>query len=432
MASIVSLPGGPLAGVLVGPAALMPQDFLIRRGYEGPQVIIQWGDPLEPASVDSIRLVRRRFGYPIDPNDGVIIYDGPTGPVKLSDVDVEACICYFYKIFVFAKNGDVLVNQDTEGSIIPIETGFFGIKLWDLLPELYKLNDKGLGEAISPKKTLTEGAAAGDVEIYNFGEDGTFPYGPLRRLLRLYGPILDEAKGLIDCFPNQLDVDDSCIPELEGLSALLGLTLNKELTPEQFRNEVRVQVANLKLKGTIPGIQARLRSVSGLDAIIAEQCHLALIANDPERTSLTFDADDIANINTENDNIHRSVGFYDNIRPFWLWYNAYLDVDINTFDLNESLARKWCLAIDDSSPACHKGFLFIRTALDSDTIPFTFVDEFSDGVLFQDDELMVIGLIEVWFDEYVSNSSKWMIFNEETDLFNTADYTAVFATPTLP
>jgi hypothetical protein len=428
----VNTPANTLAGVLVGPAALMPADWSLRRAYEGPQIIIEWGDAFEPASVLSQRLVRRRFGFPEDENDGVIVFDGPTGANKISDVDVEACICYFYKMFVFATNGDILISKATEGSIIPLVTGFFGPKMFELMPELYKLNDKGIDEAVSPKRALSEGAALGDVEVYNLGEDGTVLRGPLQRMFREFGPALDEGKGLIDCFPAQIDVDTSCLPELEGIAALLGLALNKELSPEKFRNEARVQVDNLKLKGTIPGLENRLRSVSGLDAIITEQCNLVLISNDPDRVSLKFDPVELCNINGPDDEVFRSVGFYEGITPFWLWFNVYMDIDLATFELTEPLARKWCIAIDESSPTCHRGFLFVRTGLESDTIPIGLLEEAEDIIVLNDNDNILIIIVEVIFDEQVAAPASWLIFNDVTKLTNTPDYTAVVATPTLP
>ena len=421
-----------LGGVLVGPAALMPADFSIRRGYEGPQIIIEWGDPYDPGSVLTTRLLRRRFGYPQDENDGDIIFTGPPGAQKLSDLSVVDCVCYYYKVFVFATNGDILVSNDTEAEIIPLQTGFFGPKLWELQPEVYKLNDKGLEDPTSPKLALAEGAAAGDVEVYNFDEDGSVLRGPLQRMLRFFGPALDEAKGLVDCFRNQLDVDDSCTAELEGLAALLGLNLNKELSPEKMRDEVRLQVANLKSKGTIPGLISRLRAVSGLTAVVEEQHNNVLLTNDPARTTYGFTPAEAANIFGPGDLIYRVNGRPADVAPHWLWFNVFIEVDIATYVLNEPTARKMCIVIDESSPACHKGFLHITTAVEEDSIPFTFAEEATDAYSTLHEETFPINLVEEVSDEEVENAAKWLIISDPTKVLNTADYTAVFASPTLP
>lgn len=417
-------------GVLVGPAALIPADFVLRRGYEGPQIIIEWGDPFDPGSVVSVTLVRRRFGFPTTPTDGVVLFTGAPGPIELSDQAVEDCVVYFYRIFVVAVNGDIVFSLEAQGSIIPIKTGFFGTKLWEIIPEFYKLSDKGLGEALSVKRSLTEAAAAGEVEVFNLGEDGTDLYGPLRRLFRLFGPILDEAKGLIDCFPPQLDVDDSDIPQLEGIANLLGLDLNKELAPEAMRNEVRLQAENLKLKGTIPGLQSSLRAITGLDAVIDEQCNNILISNDPDKTSPGFTPGEKAAIGGPGELIYYSPGFALNIPPFWLWFSAFLDFDLAVQGLTEVLGRKMCLVLDRNSPACHRGFLFIRIT-DGDTQPISFTEDFDDAMSSLDEEDM-LDMIEVSFDSQVANSAKWLLFSDSTKTFNTADYTAVFAVPDLP
>ena len=79
-AAIVSVSSSPLAGVEAGFAAFLPTDFSVRRAYEGPQIIIEWGEPLDPTDVTSIRLVRRRYGFPQNEVDGEIIFDGPPAP----------------------------------------------------------------------------------------------------------------------------------------------------------------------------------------------------------------------------------------------------------------------------------------------------------------------------------------------------------------
>ena len=198
-----------------------------------------------------------------------------------------------------------------------------------------------------------------------------------------------------------------------------------------MRNEVRLQVTNLKAKGTIPGIQSRLRSVSGLDSVVEEQCDWILYANDPERTSLGFTPGEIANIGGPGEQIKYSPGYASDIPPFWLWYSIYITIDPDTFLLTESLARKWCIAIDETSPTCHKGFLTVVTD-NEDVIPVTFVDDYSDELFTDDDEAMPLGMDEEYWDEQIPNIANWLITNEETDLTNTADWSAVVATPTVP
>lgn len=421
-------PQSTLAGVVLGPVALLPSEFVVRRAYEGPQVIIEWNDALDPGDLVSFRLVRRLFGFPIDENDGEILFDGTPAANIISDLDVEACRCYYYKLFSFPNTGGVIFSEQTQGFIIPVQTGFFADKLFEILPEDFKIHDKGLEDATQIRLALAQAPLSGtDPEVFNLGEDGTELKGPLRRLLKLFGPVLDEAKGLVDCLLNQLDVDESCLSNLEHLAALLGLELNKELSPEKIRNEVRQQVEFLKLKGTIPGLVARFRSVSGLTPVIQEQCNNIFFLNDLACATLDFSVQELANINTENDTICSLVGFPDTI-PFWLWFTVFVTLTPG-FTLDEPTARKWCQAIDESSPTCHKGFLTIVTE-DEDTIPVVFTDLQDD----QDDlpDAMPIGMADQFDDVQVAFSAQWLIISDPTKTLNDPNFNAVFAVATIP
>ena len=375
-------------------------------------------------------MVRRRFGFPQHELDGEIVFDGAPADTIVSDRDVAECVCYHYKLFVFLNTGAILVSLELQDDVIPISTGYFAEKLFNLLPNLYVISDKPLQEANDPRLTLLEGTDGISPEVYNLGLEGVELRGPVQRILRLFGPMLDEAKGLIDCFPQQLDVDDSCIPSLEGLAALLGLPLNKELSPEKMRDEVRLQTNFIKLKGTIPGLVARFRSVSGLTPDVREQCNRILISNDPTRTSPLVIPSEGANIGGPEDELYYSVGFFEDIRPFWLWFDVYVTLPSGT-GLNEPTGRKWCIAVEESSPSCHKGFLTIRDEND-DTISVDFVDEFEDSEETDDVDTLPVVFAEVPTDEQTPDASKFLVTNDVTKLTSEDNWDAVTAAPTIP
>jgi hypothetical protein len=426
---IVSVSSAPLAGVEAGIARFLPTDFSVRRAYEGPQIMIEWLEPLSTIDVTSIRLVRRRFGFPQHESDGQIVFDGPPADTIISDRDVTGCICYYYKLFVFLSNGSILVSIELQGEVIALETGYFRQKLWDLLPNLYVISDKPLNESVDPRLALSEGTNGISPEVFNLGLDGSENYGPVRRLVNLWGPVLDEAKGLIDCFPHQLDVDDSCLAALEGIAALLGLPLNKELSPQAMRNEVRNQSSFIKQKGTIPGLIARFRSVSGLTPVVREQCNRLLISNDPSRTSPLVVPSEGANMGTADDELYYSVGYYEDIQPFWLWYSVFVTLEGG---LNEPTGRKWCLAVEEASPACHKGFLNLLDSFE-DTIAIGQADEaLEDDHFTEDDDAMPVVFVEVVDDEFIPDAARFLITNDVTKLTSADNWESVTASPTLP
>ncbi len=412
----------------VDPSVLLPSEFIVRRGYEGPQVIIEWNAPLAPASVVAFRLVRRLFGFPANETDGLILFDGAPIANVISDVDVEACKCYYYKLFSFAVLGEIFSLTSSQGFVIPVTTGFFAERTFEILPEAFKVGDKGQDIETEIKRALVEGPFSGTYpEVFNFGEDGSVAKGPLRRLLKVLGPMFDEPKGLLDCLLQQLDVDEACLPNLDHLAALLGLSLNKELTPEKFRNEARLQVEFLKIKGTIPGVEARLRSVSGITPIVVEQCNNVFFTNDLTCTTLAFDPVSLGNFGGPGDVVCYLAGFPD-ITPFWLWFTVF--IDITNVAVDEATQRKWCLSLDEASPACHRGFLRLFD-LYEETIIAGMVDEFDDLEVFSE-PVFPIDIADEFSDSQSSDPSTWMIISDPTKTIGTADYTAVFAAPTLP
>lgn len=406
---------------------LLPTTFTVRRGYEGPQLIIEWNEPADAASLTSIRVVRRLFGFPTDENDGLAVFDGaPTGGGVVADLDVEPCRCYYYKLFV-EVTATGLYESDTvnQGFAIALETGFFAEKTFDLIPETLKVADKGQNELEEVRRSLIQGPFSGTFpEVFNLGEDGSLAKGPLRRLLKIIGPMLDEPKGLLDCLLDQLDVDEACINNLVHLATLLGLTLNTELSPEKQRNEVRLQVEFLKLKGTIPGLQARLRSVSGLTAGVRELCNDVCYTNDETRTTLAFTPAELASLNTLDNQVCFTVGFPDT-PPFWLWFKVFMDLP-NGFELDEPTARKWCVAVAEASPACHKGFLVVTDTYEDD-IPVDMADDYDD--LEEIADALPITIVDEFDDVVTAFPSLWLIVNDETKLLNTDNWQAVVAVP---
>lgn len=414
--------------LIVGLSPFLPEIFTVRRGYEGPQVIIEWNDPDDPGGVVSFRLVRRLFGFPTSLSDGLVLFDGAPAANVIADLGVEACKCYYYKLFATTTIGDIVTAESTQNFVIPVQTGFFADFTFDILPESLKLGDKGQQDETEFRLALTEGPFSGTFpEVFNLGEDGSVLKGPYQRFWKIMGPMLDEPKGLLDCLLNQLDVDEACLPNLEHLATLLGLSLNKELTSEKFRNEVRLQVEFLKIKGTIPGLQARMRSISGLTPDIQEQCDNVFFTNDLTCTTLGFTAAERFGFGQFGDTVCQLAGFPDTI-PFWLWFTVFMALP-DEFVLDEATARKWCLAIEDASPACHKGFLHI-TDSNVDAIGITMLEETED--IEQVSDAIPIGLVDVPTDTQTADASLWLIISDPTKTIGAPNYTAVFAVATIP
>lgn len=275
----------------------LAQNARIRRGLEGPQLIVEWDAPAEISAGMVIRVVRRLFEFAEHPDSGIVVFEGLAADGFVTDLNLDPCRCYYYTILThaFFPKEEWLFGPSTQVSLIAIQTGFFGRDggLLRLLPEIYLLGDKLSDEDVLAREeavfALQPIFDADAHEWFNLGEN-TDPTkepkkkGPLARFLKSIALELDQVKGLIDCLPTLWDVDETCCDVLPALGANIGLEVNRELPCSAQRQEIKEHVAILKLRGTKTAIRARARTVSGFPVDIQEWCNNILLTNTEGRT----------------------------------------------------------------------------------------------------------------------------------------------------
>ena len=111
---------------------------------------------------------------------------------------------------------------------------------------------------------------AEDGEIFNLDENGELQQGQLRRFLKILGPKLDEAKGLVDAFPTMLDADHTDADLLPLMAKLVGVEFNREIPIPQAREEIKGAVQWYKRKGTVDGCRIHGYRISRLQTDIVE------------------------------------------------------------------------------------------------------------------------------------------------------------------
>lgn len=291
---------GPQGGLSDLGSPKLVKNVGIRRGLEGPQLILEWDAPDELPEFGGglTRVVRKLYEFPVSPDDGIIVFEKPTeDPARyVADLDLEACKCYYYTIFTFDPvEGKWRFSIDTQAEEIAIQTGFFAINLFKYLPELYVIGDKLLDaqERAASVLALEKTFDAEGPEWFNIYEN-TNPAkepvkkGPLQRFMKTLAIEPDIVKGLIDCMPILWDVDETCCEVLPALGELIGLQVNREFDCARQRQEIKQQVAIYKIKGTKSALLARALSISGLPGAIQEWAGNLLISNRLDRTSLAY------------------------------------------------------------------------------------------------------------------------------------------------
>jgi len=127
-------------------SAVLPLDFIARSGFEGPQIVLTWSG-LNEADMDLFLILRKKISPSLDSTDGKTVLSETSPPFSLSfvDKDLEDGVVYYYTMFVRdTATGDVLTGANVQVSALALETQFFRKFLFELLPPLYRLADKGI------------------------------------------------------------------------------------------------------------------------------------------------------------------------------------------------------------------------------------------------------------------------------------------------
>lgn len=272
------------------------QNVRLRRGLEGPQLILEWDAPKEIPIAATVRVVRKLYEFSTNPLDGIIVYEAPAGAGFVADLDLDPCKCYYYTIFTHETVPNVWhFSPRSQASELAIETGYFANRMFEMLPNIYILGDKLIDDANKDESVfpLFKEFDSEGHEYFNIHENADpekepKKRGPLSRFLKTIAIEPDIVKGLIDCMPTLWDVDETCCGNLPALGEIVGLDVNREFPCSKQRQEIKQQVAILKIKGTKLGIAARARLISGLRAEVKEWCGNILFSNTLDRTSLAY------------------------------------------------------------------------------------------------------------------------------------------------
>lgn len=289
----------PLIGWWMGQMNLLAPDFAVRtmeikRGLEGPQLILRWEAPSVPEMIDELRLVRKMYDFPYHVGDGKVVWSSTTGLDEgafYSDLDLDDCRCYYYAMFSHRPGyGDWVTSTQAVAAALAIKSGdFFPEKLWKNLPDAYILGDKKQSLLESERgRIILSPVQAEDGEWFNLYENGETPKGELQRYLKLAGTEFDYARGLIRCMTTLMDVDETCCEILPHLARLIGLDLNTELPCSLQREEIKREVFVLKWKGTEIGVAAKARAIARLETRVVARCDQILIFDKLDSGFLPF------------------------------------------------------------------------------------------------------------------------------------------------
>ena len=283
--------------VLLGRAEIdldfVPTEFTVRRAAEGPQLLISWSDPISASAYPYEYQLRRGSSFfPRTISHGDLVDSGTSdGDVVVSDrTNLLADRVYYYTLFVKDPTQSSSPSADPawfthpaiQGHSLAIQTGYWRNKLYDLLPNIYRVMDTrpDLGGLFGQSKIgTTSGASTGDrpFEAFNFSESQHERQGQLKRFLKLPGVILDEVRRLVEYHTKDLDPRTVHGFMLELLAGNIGWETGNGIPLLSSRLETANAVHFYKTKGTAGGLEDQASASAVTDRVWAAEPRTAVL-----------------------------------------------------------------------------------------------------------------------------------------------------------
>jgi hypothetical protein len=121
--------------------SLIVKTFNVTRGYEGPQILLEW-EFFNDADLVEFKVMKKEGAYPLSVNDGILTVLGNTSGVY-GDLEINPGAVYYYTLFVKLAGEDKFVFDTVSmGKALAINTGYYQNVLWQLIPQIYRIRDE--------------------------------------------------------------------------------------------------------------------------------------------------------------------------------------------------------------------------------------------------------------------------------------------------
>ncbi|GAB3433653.1 phage tail protein [Flindersiella endophytica] len=234
----------------------------------GHSVELTWTNPPASAfgggSLAGVRVVRRERTFPLDPDDGDLVY-GESSPVvqALTDTRLTPLTRFYYTVFAF-DGTDFHTGDGSRASALATDDYGLSERFYRLLPAVLQRDDRPLRpdevHALGPDVQAGLGALppalrdAGQLRRYLAA--ATAPLGLMR----------STAEGL-----RQLRDIDRVPPEyLPLLAAFVDWRTDRTLPIYQQRNEIRAATGLYRTVGTVPNLRSIVTRYTGSQVNVAE------------------------------------------------------------------------------------------------------------------------------------------------------------------
>ena len=243
----------------------------------GGRIDVSWINP--PASASGpgqaqagARVMRRERTYPLSPDDGHVVYDGPIVD-RVTDSGLTAGTRYYYTIFAF--DGSRYLTGDG-ARVNALATGYGQLpgKLYALLPAVHQREDGGLRpDDIAALPAEVAARVAGLPQ-------GLGTAGQLRRFLEAALAPLAAARSYAEALPQLRDLEFAAPEFLPLLAGFLDVPADQTLPVHLQRGELRAAPPLLRTTGTVTALRSAVTRYSGWQARVTEYAQNIARSND--------------------------------------------------------------------------------------------------------------------------------------------------------
>jgi phage tail-like protein len=241
----------------------------------GGSIALSWQNPpatdfAAPNALAGLRIVRRERTYPLDANDGTVVYGQASihgGPVisQFIDKNLRPLTTYYYTIFAVDNAATPTYYADERSRAYALATADYNLaaRLYNLLPGAHRRYDR-----LGPEELATLPPAV--VVALAKLPAALRGRGPLERFFHATAPTLDLMRSTAEGLRQLYDVDEAPARFLPQLAQWLGWEPDRTLPVASQRNEVKSAPRLYRTVGTALNLRAIVNRYTGWFTQIAE------------------------------------------------------------------------------------------------------------------------------------------------------------------
>jgi hypothetical protein len=218
-------------------------------GYNA--IRVTWHSP--SGTWQGLRLLRSRYGYAVNENDGEILIDTASSASEFVDRNLNGGAWYYYTLYV--KVSGVWQRAGATSSLAVRETGFRDL-LWDRVPKYFQYAPRFLDGGVNPYYSSAE---VYDPDRYDQKNQ------ELRQFLDILAWGLDWVRNYHDTTLWANDPRRIHLENLDRLARQLGTTYEYEIPARVLRGKVANAALLARRRGTLDGLRDAVNLSTGWD-----------------------------------------------------------------------------------------------------------------------------------------------------------------------